>query len=311
MPHIHTLREGLPVFRALNSEIRIDIMELLYQEGPMSMSAIASRLGMTSGALTPHVKALVDCGLIAQEMTSGKHGMQKRCIPTDESIVIDPARQRRAYRLYETEIGVGQYSTWDIAPTCGICTQEKVIGQVDDPRFFASPERFSAEVLWFSHGYVEYMLPCFLQPEQEAVELQLSMELSSEAPGYAESWPSDVYFSLNGVSLGYWTSPGDFGRVQGIYNPDWWKREWNQHGLYAMLCINKNGAYMNGVRMGDVTLQQLRIQPGKPISFRIESPENAEHCGGVTLFGHSFGNYPQDIRMRLQYKENGDKQGNL
>lgn len=306
MPHIHSLREGLPVFRALSSPIRIDILELLYREGPMSMGAIARQLGMTSAALTPHAKALADCGLIAQETTCGRHGLQKRCIPMDERIVIDPARQHRDCRLYEAEIGVGQYATWDVAPTCGICTREKVIGQVDAPRFFASPEHFGADVLWFSHGYVEYMLPCFLQPQQEPVELQLSMELSSEAPGYAECWPSDVYFSLNGVPLGYWTSPGDYGRVPGIYNPPWWHREWNQHGLYAMLCINKNGAYVNGVRIGDATLQQLNLQPGKAIPFRIESPESTEHCGGVTLFGHAFGNYPQDIRMRLQYKENSD-----
>lgn len=311
MPHIRSLRDGLPLFRTLNSEIRISIMELLYQEGPMRMSAIAQRLDITAGALTPHVKALADCGLLTFEMVSGKHGVQKLCIPTEENIIIETTQQQRAFNIYETEIGVGQFTGFDIAPTCGICTPEKVIGALDNPSFFASPERFDADVLWFSHGYVEYMLPCFLQPHQELVEMQLSMEISSEAPGYSENWPSDIYFSLNGVSLGYWTSPGDYGRVQGIYNPDWWSREWNQHGLYAMLCINKKGTYMNGVRIGDATLGQLNIQPGKAMLFRIASPEDAENCGGVTLFGHSFGNYPQDIRMRMQYKEQGDQQGNL
>ena len=46
----------------------------------------------------------------------------------------------------------------------------KIIGVVDDPRFFASPERFGAEILWFGHGYVEYMLPCYLQENQELIE---------------------------------------------------------------------------------------------------------------------------------------------
>lgn len=306
--YIHSLREGLPLYRALNSEIRITIMEMLEQEGPMCMSAIAEKLNISAGALTPHIKTLMDCGLLTPEMVSGKHGVQKLCCPTDENIVIEVAQQHRAFNIYETEIGVGQFTSFQVSPTCGICTPEKVIGEVDDSCYFASPERFGAGILWFAHGYVEYMLPCFLQPGQELVEMQLSMEISSEAPGYKENWPSDIYFSVNGVELGYWTSPGDFGRVQGIYNPGWWKRAWNQHGLYCVLCINKKGTYMNGIRIGDATLGELNAEPGKAILFRIESPKSAKHCGGVTIFGRSFGNYPQDIRMRLHYRNQNETQ---
>ena len=92
--HIRSLREGLPLFRALNSDIRISIMELLYQKGPLRMSAIADKLGITAGALTPHIKVLKDCGMITVDMVSGKHGVQKICYATDESIMIDPVQQR-------------------------------------------------------------------------------------------------------------------------------------------------------------------------------------------------------------------------
>lgn len=308
MLYIHSLREGLPLFRALNSEARVSIMELLYQEGPLRMSVISERLGITAGALTPHIKALSDCGLITIEMVGGKHGMQKICCPTDESIMIEPTQQRRSYNIYETEIGVGQYTSFDVSPTCGICTPESIIGTVDDPRFFASPERFSAQILWFGHGYVEYMLPCYLQENQELVELQLSMEISSEAPGCADDWPSDVYFSMNGVELGYWTSPGDFGRIQGIYNPPWWFRNWNQHGLYKLLSINSTGTYVDGGRISDTNLSDLKISGDSAIIFRIYVPENARNVGGLTIFGRSFGNYPQDIRMRMHYRDKQDGQ---
>ena len=54
----------------------------------------------------------------------------------------------------------------------------------------------------------------------------------------------------------------------------------------------------------DTTIGDVRIRPGRAISFRIEVPENARHMGGATLFGKGFGNYPQDIRMRMHYAVN-------
>ena len=127
------------------------------------------------------------------------------------------------------------------------------------------------------------------------------MEISSEAPGVEEHWPSDIYFHMNGVLLGSWTSPGDFGRIQGIYNPPWWFRNWNQHGLFKLLTVNDQGTFMDGGRIGDATISDIRIRPGRAIAFRIEVPETARHVGGATLFGKGFGNYPQDIRMRMHY----------
>ena len=210
--------------------------------------------------------------------------------------------------MYETEIGIGQYTNYEVRPTCGICTPEHIIGQVDVPAYFSDMERNDAHILWFSSGYVEYMLPCFLKEGQQPLELQISMEISSEAPGVQEHWPSDIHFSMNGNDLGYWTSPGDFGRIQGIYNPPWWFRNWNQHGLYKLLSINEQGTFMDGGRISDVSIGDIRIRPGRAISFRIEVPETAHHVGGATLFGKGFGNYPQDIRMRMHYAGKGEVQ---
>lgn len=307
MPHFSSLREGLPVFKALNSEVRVSIMEMLYKEGSMHMTAIADRLKITGGALTPHIKALADCGLVTVEMAEGKHGVQKICSAVDETIVIEPTQQRRNLNIYETEIGVGQYTAYSVSPTCGICTPDHIIGQVDDPRYFASPERINADILWFGHGFVEYMLPCFLRPDQEPVEIQISMEISSEAPGCSDDWPSDVYFHMNGKELGFWTSPGDFGRIQGIYNPSWWFRNWNQHGLYKLLSINNTGTFMDGGKISDTRLKDLDISGKDVLSFRISVPETAKNVGGFTVFGRSFGNYPQDIKMRMHYRDREER----
>ncbi len=301
MLKIPSLRAGMPVFKALSSETRLSIMELLQQEGPLSMTAIAARLSLTAGSLTPHIRILQECGLVTVSVLEGKHGMLKMCSAAVDSLLISGESVSATRNIYETEIGVGMYTNYEVRPTCGICTPEHIIGKVDVPACFSDMERTDAQILWFSSGYVEYMLPCFLKEGQQPLELQLSMEISSEAPGVQENWPSDIYFKLNGVSLGYWTSPGDFGRIQGIYNPPWWFSNWNQHGLFKLLTVNDQGTFMDGGRISDATIRDIRIRPGRAISFRIEVPQNANNIGGATPFGKGFGNYPQDIRMRMHY----------
>jgi predicted transcriptional regulator len=303
MLHMRNLREGLPLFRALSSEVRVAILEMLYENGPMRMSAISKQLDLTNGALTPHVKALAECGLITIDMAVGKHGVQKICCASDESILIEPLRSARRHNVHETEISVGQYTACDIYPTCGIATPEHIIGEVDDPRYFASPERVNGGILWFGRGYVEYMIPNFLNVNQQLLEIQISLEIASEAPGSSEDWPSDIYFHINGKELGYWTSPGDFGRTQGIYNPDWWPRNFNQHGMYKLLSVNDGGSYMDGRKISSVTLKDLDITHGPSLSLRLGVPEKAKNQGGLTIFGRSFGNYHQDIRVRMHYRE--------
>ena len=304
MLRIPSLRSGLPIFKALSSETRLSIMELLQQEGPLNITAISDKLGLTLGTLSPHIRALQDCGLISVSMTEGRHGTMKICSAAAGSILIASPELSMTENMYETEIGIGQYTNYEVRPTCGICTTDHIIGKVDVPACFSDMERNDAHILWFASGYVEYMLPCFLKEGQEPLELQLSMEISSEAPGVQENWPSDIHFQVNGVDLGFWTSPGDFGRIRGIYNPAWWFPNWNQHGLFKLLSINEQGTFMDGGRISATTIGDVRIRPGRAISFRIEVPENARHMGGATLFGKGFGNYPQDIRMRMHYAVN-------
>jgi predicted transcriptional regulator len=303
MLHFQSLREGLPLFHALSSEVRVGIIETLSKNGPMRMSAIASAVGITDGALTPHIKALAECGLISVDIAAGRHGVQKVCYVNDERILIETSRSNSGHNVFETEIGVGQYTAYDIYPTCGIATADHVIGEVDDPRYFASPERMGGQILWFGRGFVEYMIPNFISGSHELLEIQISMEISSEAPGYSEDWPSDIYFHLNARELGFWTSPGDFGRVQGIYTPEWWFRNWNQHGLYKLLSVNGTGTYIDGGKISDICLCDLAIERSPNITLRFSVPETAAHVGGLTIFGRSFGNYRQDIRVRMHYRE--------
>ena len=70
-----------------------------------------------------------------------------------------------------------------------------------------------AKILWFARGFVEYRVPNYILQGQTLEEIEISLEIGSEAPGIAANWPSDIHFYVNDTLLGYWTSPGDSGEA--------------------------------------------------------------------------------------------------
>ncbi|MGN0350764.1 MAG: ArsR/SmtB family transcription factor [Roseburia sp.] len=301
MLHITSLNDGLEIFKALGSDVRIEILNILLENNNMSMNELASRLNITNGALTSHIKKLESSGLITTASESAGHGNQKICSVHLDKILIDLEKQEDFQNVYNTELRVGHYSDYEICPTCGIASNQNIIGSVDDPRYFEHPERYNADILWFTKGYVEYVIPNFIPSSQRITQITISAELSSEAPGVNNVWPSDISFYLNDVCIGTWTSPGDFGDVKGLFTPDWWPQNWNQYGLLKLLVINKKGTYIDGLQISDVTIDDFDLDYRSGIRFKMAVDDNAQHVGGLTIFGKSFGNYGQDIKVSLNY----------
>ncbi|WP_330587597.1 hypothetical protein [Anaerocolumna sedimenticola] len=123
---------------------------------------------------------------------------------------------------------------------------------------------------------------------------------------------SDIYFYLNEKCLGMWTSPGDFGDVKGIFTPDWWYPNWNQYGLLKLIVINNTGTFIDGLQISGVSLKDLNLDYRSTIKFKFAVPDDAEHVGGLTIFGRNFGNYNQDIKVRIHYSpiEDNSNQSN-
>lgn len=301
MRHITNLDDGLELFKALGSEVRIQILKLLLENKQMSMNQLASRLNITSGALTAHIKKMEGCGLITISNESAAHGNQKMCSISTNKILIDIEEEEDIHNVHVTELKVGHYSDRSINPTCGLATTKALIGETDDCRYFDHPDRFNADILWFTKGYVEYTIPNFIPRNQKITGISISCELSSEAPGINSNWPSDINFSINGISVGTWTSPGDFGDSRGLLTPDWWPMNWNQYGLLKLLAITHKGTFIDGLRISDVNIADLGLKPGAAIRFRMSVLENAKNVGGLTIFGKTFGNYSQDIKVSLNY----------
>ncbi len=289
--------------KALLSPTRLQMLRLIANNRNINLNELAEACNITNGAVTHHMKILEESNLVEQVYSPGIRGSQKNCTLKDYQFVIDILSANDKTKMYETEIPVGNFTQYKVYPTCGIASIDKVIGEVDSPRYFDDPEASAAGILWFSKGFIEYRIPNYLEENQTLKELQFSFEIGSEAPGICENWPSDIYFSINDKNIGYWTSPGDFGEKRGLFTPDWWDKHWNSYGLLKLLVINENGTFIDGGKISDVTVNDLQIKADQTVTLRISVPETAANIGGCTIFGKGFGNYNQDIKVRALFSE--------
>ena len=310
MLHIEKLSDGLNLFKALGSDVRLEIVRLLVEQ-PMNMNELAGKLHITNGALTTHIRKLEECGVVAVSSDSGGHGNQKICQVVPDKLLINVKNALLpAENTCSVDLMVGRYCSCRVYPTCGLSTTTNIIGELDVPRVFSYPERFRAGILWFGYGSVTYNLPNRLSAGQTLQELQISFEISSECPEINEDYPSDIYFDINGIPLGKWISPGDFGSRKGILSPYWWPELLNQYGLLKTLIVNSEGTFIDGThRISRTTIQDLHLDYNRSIDLTFSVPRDTANCGGLTLFGGDFGDYKQDIRVKAYY--DNPKVGNM
>ena len=296
MIYLKDFKQGKLLYEALDSDVRLGILDELLKGGELNLAYFAKKFNVSNGAITAHVKKLHAAGLIKITTASGVRGTQKICNLSTDKIIIDFMSQPQTEgRVESAHIDIGHYVDYDVKPTCGMATRERVIGNFDDPACFSYPERVGAGILGLGSGFVEYLVPNYLTDASELLELQFSMELASEAPGYSAYYPSDIYFSVNGHDLGFYTSVGEFNDRSGTCNPPWWYGNLGQYGKKILVVVNKEGSFIGGFKTSDTKLSDLGVDAGKQIRFRISVPKDAQHCGGVTLFGKGFGDFDEGI----------------
>ncbi|MDX1616662.1 MAG: helix-turn-helix domain-containing protein [Candidatus Promineifilaceae bacterium] len=293
--------EARVILKALASMPRLQVLDLL-KDRVLNISEIAEALDMPLSTANMHIKELEEAGLLKTELQPGTRGLQKTCAHVYHTVIVQlPRRDSEAGQALELTMPVGTYVDCDVAPTCGIASGDGIIGLFDDPASFYEPERVQAQLIWFHHGYVEYRFPNRLPPKATVDSLQLSMEICSEAPLHHDNWPSDITLWINGREIGTWTSPQDFGGQRGALTPEWWEDYNSQYGLLKVWQVNRDGSHIDGLRLSDVTLAELQLDQQPLIAVRIGVKADAKHVGGLNIFGRRFGNYGQDITMRLRY----------
>jgi predicted transcriptional regulator len=298
--------DKLEVLRGLSSPIRIKILRLLHSNGPMNVNEISKALKLPQSTIATNIQILKDSELIHTETIKASKGQQKICsVCYDEVFIrLDGVSAEQQDRMIEVAMPLGLYTSYQVSAPCGLCSTEGIIGLLDVPDLFLDPSRMQTALLWFGRGYVEYKFPNNAKIANATVEaIEFSMEISSEVPGTNSDWPSDISLWVNDVLVGTWTSPGDFGDKRGIYTPRWWKLEGSQYGKLTAWKISDKGCFVDGVKVSRVTLKQLDLGAHHSIRLKIGIDEKAKRPGGVNIFGRGFGNYDQDIVMRLYLRE--------
>jgi predicted transcriptional regulator len=297
--NIDVTTSNIAFLEVFSSETRVRIIEML-NEKSMNIKDIASTLNLSSAIITKHIQKLEGAGIIKCENSAAKRGMQKICTLNMDRVLLQLRTKAKESSFYYHAIPVGQYSSFNVKPTCGLASATKLIGVVDDSRYFADPEHTMADILWFGSGWVEYRIPNYLLRNQKMKSIEISMEISSEAPGFNEDWPSDITFIINGLELGSWTSPGDFGKNKGVFTPEWWNIG-TQYGQLKSLRVNETGSYIDGLKLSDINISDLGITFGVEITLKIANLETSRNVGGINIFGKNFGNYNQDIQVAIGY----------
>jgi len=298
--------DKLEVLRGLSSPIRIKILRLLHSNGPMNVNEISKTLKLPQSTIATNVQILEDSELIRTETIKASKGQQKVCsVRYDEVFIrLDGVTAEQQDRMIEVAMPLGLYTSYQVSAPCGLCSTEGIIGLLDVPDLFLDPSRMQAALLWFGRGYVEYKFPNNAKIANAEIEaIEFTLEISSEVPGTNSDWPSDISLWVNDVMVGTWTSPGDFGDKRGIHTPRWWKLEGSQYGKLTAWKISDKGCFVDGVKVSRVTLKQLDLAAHHSIRLKIGIDEKAKRPGGVNIFGRGFGNYDQDIVMRLYLRE--------
>lgn len=290
--------------KALSSPIRIQMLELIGND-KLSIAEISRKMNIPASSAAMHVRVLEEADLIRIEKQPGTRGMAKLCSFNVENIDIRFfERPDNVGNTLSVSMPVGGYSDCSVRQTCGIADENGIIGMDDMQETFYYPEHMHAKVMWTAGGYVEYIFPnrLYSLPKKPApISISFSMELCSETAGYQEDWKSDITLWVNGIDCGTWTSPGDFGKRRGKYNPPSWVSGRTQYGLLTKWEIREDGCYINNIRAGNATIRDLNIMAHEGIRMRIGNKEDAKYVGGFNLFGKGFGDYDQDIEMSLVY----------
>ena len=294
--------EGIEVLKAFASTARVRVLKLLHTKGAMNINDIAGALGLPQSSVSSNVQILEEAGLIRTETQRARKGNQKLCHSLFDEVLVMFKEESTAANSDKVEVAMplGLYTSCEVSAPCGLCSTEGIIGLLDVPDTFLDPGRMGAGLIWFTRGYIEYQFPNNTKLMAGQLDsLEFSMELSSESPGTAANWPSDISAWVNKVEIGTWTSPGDFGDKRGVFTPDWWGLKGSQYGKLKAWRVTDSGTFIDGVKISPVSLKDLELAEHRSIRLRVGVKEGAKNPGGINIFGRGFGNYDQDIVLRM------------
>lgn len=298
--------------RALSSEVRLSIL-LSLSEKELTYSELAKGLMLSLSSINMHINILKEADLVKVSAIPGTHGIQKLCTLNISSLFFSfthPFYEEDSHPIRELSesFPISSYSLCEITAPCGLASKYSFIDYTDNPKAFYTTQRNTASLIWFTDGFLEYHMSNHLLTSIAHIpsQIEFSFEICSEAPDYNNNWPSDIAVDINGKTISRFRTAGDYGGRKGKLNPSWWPEKMTQYGDLKKITINKDGCFTNDIYFSDDTIQSLHMQNGNYFTFRLYVDSAAHNCiGGINLLGRDFGDYPQDINIKVTYQDLG------
>jgi len=272
-------------------------------ENPLNMSEISKLTNLPISSVSNHIDALEAADLIYVYYQPSLKGHVKICNNKTWGVSLDFTEKKLEEKTHKQvyEMGVGMFTDCNVLSPCGM-TSTTATFALDSPNQMFHPDRASAELFWFSSGYVTYKFPNDYNVTSKIKSLEFSLELCSETMYYREKYPSDITFIVNGVELFTWTSPGDFGGRRGKFSPEFWPITSTQFGMLKTFTIDSKGIKLDNIPINNnINLSNLNLEENNIIELTIKIKDDALHKGGINIFGKNFGDYNQSIILTINY----------
>ncbi len=289
--------------KALSSQTRLDILRLLLHSS-MSMTELSKKLYVSMSSISMHTGILEKADLITITPKPGLHGAKKLCGIKAEKICIDLFEDNNCSpslsEKYQ-DIPIGDYAQAKVSAPCGIVTKEGYFEEEDRPYCFYEPEHVNAQLIWFMTGCLTYRISNRNLQTEHLKRVEISFEVCAEAPGYNNTWPSDIFLMINDHMITTFRADGDYGGTRGVNNPTWWRDSNTQFGDLKILSVTDNGVFLENQKVSKENIHSLKMSDDYYFTFSIGVDRGAKFPGGLNLFGKCFGNYAQNITIKSVY----------
>jgi len=292
------------VCKALSSESRLEILKYMGEQ-PAIISDLSSTLDIPLSTMTMHIRLLEKAGLITVTPLPGSRGSQKLCSVVTNGVTIELLKgllkPNSTVPIFKQNVPIGNFFNYQISAPCGIATDSGYVPNIDDTDAFSSPDRFAAQIIWFTQGQLEYRFStkAFRMNDYHVERVEFILEICSEICGYNENWRSDVSLWINDKEIGIIECPGDHGDRRGRLNPGWWPENATQYGDLHHIAITEKGCLIDSRLTSSETISSLFIGEQRSILFRVGVKPDAKYRGGLNLFGEKFGDYDHGILMQV------------
>ena len=283
---------SLTVFKCLASETRLEALRLLSQH-PCNVGELANRTGVSSAIMTRHIAMMEKCGIVQSYTTSGLRGMQKVCSLSENEIIVSLREAGLRERCVEIDMPVGGFEDARVSPACGLMSSKGIIGVADDSRYFLSPDRMSANVVWFHEGYLEYRVPLQEVQDLPVARLQITFWMEMRAFGKVDR-PGRVRFTLGDGAAS--EAPVPFKQVFSGYTHLAGRPDGAAPGAATRLNVTGEGMFLNGEPISKVNFKTVLGDGKQYLAFRVEAlHEETESV--LYLYGADGGEPSRNIRF--------------